>query len=232
MEPILKQSLCKFLTLIRDRVDLFDLNKLIDKQIISLEPDDLIEEGIGREYLPAIIEYLKTKKIVKEEITLTDSQYNDSKIQDPFMYEGIDQYSKYNIILNNNFYKNYKLTKDELKCDEEIDIKSAEKPTYDKTKKILNFLGKDIDFTNSQNQSGLLEVIFEDINKKWHFDDIQDKWDPNYAILELTKEQKEKDKIKFYSAVENTNKTIAINTSCKDLLLVKNKMITINPKYL
>lgn len=117
MEPILKQNICKFLALIKDRVGLFDLNKSIDKQIIQLEPDDLVEEEIDREYLPKIIEYLKANEVVNKEIILTDSQYNDTKIQDPFMYEGIDLYSKYNIILADDFYKNYKILQEKLDCD-------------------------------------------------------------------------------------------------------------------
>lgn len=95
---------------------------------------------------------------------------------------------------------------------------------------ILKFRSKEINFRNKQNQKDLLATIFEEPKKNWSYDEIQEKWDEmmKLGVIDYPKNYWKK----FYSAGDDINKAVAIETQVKDFITKNTKEIRINPKYI
>lgn len=118
---------------------------------------------------------------------------------------------------------------DKLESDINKKAQALEKPAEYKND-ILKFRGKEIDFRNKQNQKELLTTLFEETKKNWSYDEIQDKWD---EMIKLRVVERRKDYWKkFYSAGNDINTAIAIETQIKDFIIKNTKEIRINPKYI
>jgi TusA-related sulfurtransferase len=123
---------------------------------------------------------------------------------------------------------------------QELDKEEAEKPVkeekinakvkYDNG--ILYFRGKEMDFRNKQNQKDLLATLFEDPEKNWYYDEIQENWDDRWEDIKATNPEAKNYWKKFYSAGNDINTAIAIETQVKDFIIKNTKEIRINPKYI
>ena len=106
---------------------------------------------------------------------------------------------------------------------EEINIKAKYKDG------ILYFMERRIDFRTKANQKELLDVLFEEPEKEWFYDEIQAKWD-EMKKLNLVKYPKNYWK-KFYTAGDGINTNIARQTTIPDFIEKTTKKIWINKKY-
>jgi len=95
---------------------------------------------------------------------------------------------------------------------------------------ILYFRDKEINFRNKQNQKELLVTIFKEPKNNWSYDEIQGKWDGMMKshVIDRPKDYWKK----FYSAGDDINKAVAIETQVKDFIIKNTKEIRINPKYI
>jgi len=102
------------------------------------------------------------------------------------------------------------------------------KAKYDK--EILYLKDKEINFSNKPNQKELLATLFEEPEKNWSYDEIQEKWD---EMMESGLVDRPEDYWKkFYSAGDDINTAVAIETQIKDFIIKNTKEIRINPKYI
>lgn len=98
---------------------------------------------------------------------------------------------------------------------------------------VLYFKGKEIDFRNKQNQRDLLATLFKEPAKNWSYDEIQETWDDQWEDMKKTNPKEAKNYWKkFYSAGDDINKAVAIETQVKDFIIKNTKEIRINPKHL
>jgi len=96
---------------------------------------------------------------------------------------------------------------------------------------IIFFGGKKIDFNKAQNQRYLLKILFKNVRKNWHYDEIAGDSDWDETGIDVWLENKPAWK-KFYSAGDDINKAVAVETGIKDFIIKNTKEIRINPKYL
>jgi len=96
---------------------------------------------------------------------------------------------------------------------------------------VLYFQEKKLDFNRKPKQKDLLNTLFKDLKKNWYYDEIQEDWDPVLDIDEYRKDDK-KWYMKFYSAGDEINQAIAIETGVKDFITKNTKRIRINEKYI
>lgn len=120
------------------------------------------------------------------------------------------------IILKQNFSINKKDKTD--KQDNNIRIEKARFKNG-----ILYFQNKEIDFSRKQNQKDLLATLFKEPPKNWHYDEIQEDWGETEYPSGFWR--------KFYTAGDEINKTVAIETQIKDFIIKTTKQIKINTQY-
>jgi|GEM_PF-4965860 len=233
MDLELKQNICKFLKYLKEEVALFALNKEIDEQIISIEPLVLTTYKIDKELLPEIIKILIKEKIIVKELKLDSKQIDILITSDNLCkHPELMRCGAYNIILTNDFYKNYKLISKKLGCNNGADNIITNKPTYDSKKKILTFQGKQIEFAKKRKQYEILDCLFEDLTREWEYIDIEEKLDPEFDFTDLPGIKKDQlDKSRYNSSGE-INNNIAKKTTCIDFLIKDMKKVKINPEYL
>lgn len=87
----------------------------------------------------------------------------------------------------------------------------------------LFFKGAEFDFNNKPIQKDLLNTLFKKPKCKWTNDEIWEDWGENDFKAKT---------LKFYTASDEINKTIALDTGIRDFLIKSTKQIQINPKYL
>ena len=97
---------------------------------------------------------------------------------------------------------------------------------------ILYFRNKEIDFRNKQNQKDLLATLFKDPKKNWYYDEMQGTWDDRWEDVKETNPKAKDYWKKFYSAGNDINTAVAIETPIKDFIIKNTKEIRINPKYI
>ena len=114
------------------------------------------------------------------------------------------------------------------KIEEDIKKEANPKAKYDNG--ILSLGSKKIDFNRKQNQKDLLETLFKEPTKKWFYDEIQEDWDKQKE-LNLIKYPKNYWR-KFYSAGDDINQAIAMETHIKDFIIKNTKEIRINSNYI
>lgn len=107
------------------------------------------------------------------------------------------------------------------KTDHNIDNLKKLKIKFNKGCLIIN--NTKIDFNKKPLQKELLNTLFKDTKRNWSNDEIWEDWGED----DLTKRT-----LKFYSASDNINKTIALEKGIKDFLIKDTKQIKINSKYL
>ena len=99
---------------------------------------------------------------------------------------------------------------------------------------ILYFCGKEINFTKKENQRELLKTLFENKNKEWSYDEIQEKWDSDWDGIKKNNPESQNYWRKFYNAGDDINTAVAKKTQTEDFI-IKNTgtggWIKINPKY-
>lgn len=95
---------------------------------------------------------------------------------------------------------------------------------------VLFFNGKEINFRNKQNQKDLLETLFKEPKKNWSYDEIQGQWD-GMMEAKLIRRPENYWK-KFYTAGDNINEAVAIETQIKDFVIKNTKEIRVNPEYI
>lgn len=88
---------------------------------------------------------------------------------------------------------------------------------------ILYFLNKEFDFNNKPIQKDLLNTLFKKPKYQWTNDEIWEDWGENDLKTKT---------LKFYTASDEINKTITLDTGIRDFLIKSTKQIQINPKYL
>lgn len=98
---------------------------------------------------------------------------------------------------------------------------------FDKDNGILLFQNKKFNFSKKYNQKELLEILFQDAQKNWYYDEVQEK----STFSELLQSKNKPLWRKFYTASDEINKFIAIDLGIKDFILKSTKQIRINPKY-
>jgi len=125
-----------------------------------------------------------------------------------------------------NFWKidftNLPITIDSLikDKDEEQDIK-IEKTTF--RSGTLFFQNKQLNFDKKPIQKDLLNTLFKKPKYKWTNDEIWEDWGENDLKGKT---------LKFYTASDEINKTIALDTGIRDFLIKSTKQIQINQKYI
>jgi hypothetical protein len=90
-------------------------------------------------------------------------------------------------------------------------------------KGILYFRDKTIDFNRKPIQKDLLNTLFKKPKYKWTNDEIWEDWGERDLMGKT---------LKFYTASDEINKTIALDTGIKDFLIKNTKQIQINQKYI
>ncbi len=187
-------------------------NEPLLKTIYNVSVEDL------KNYLLITIKDLNKLKKIKEEV--------DKKLK-AFTEKRGKQETKTDKF-NEEFSKTEQML-DELESDINEKTRIIESPAkYENG--ILKFRAKEIDFRRKQNQKDLLETLFKNIKKNWFYDEIQEAWDIQKA-LNLIKYPKDYWR-KFYSAGDDINKAIAIETQIKDFIIKNTKQIRINEKYI
>lgn len=88
---------------------------------------------------------------------------------------------------------------------------------------ILYIKNKKISFSSKPNQRNLLNTLFKHPENIWDNDEIWEDWGEQDLIGKT---------LKFYTASDEINKKIAIETGLKDFLIKSTMQIQINPKYL
>jgi len=144
-------------------------------------------------------------------------------------------------ILTKNFKEGYKklisdaskkLLSNELKTSTTEQSHNVTKTEYQNY--ILYFCGKEIDFARKDNQRELLKTLFENKNKEWFYDEIQEKWDSDWDGAEKNNPESQNYWRRFYNAGNDINTAIRLETGTKDFIM-KNTgtggWIKINPKY-
>jgi hypothetical protein len=87
----------------------------------------------------------------------------------------------------------------------------------------LYFEDKQFNFNRKQIQKDLLNTLFKKPKYNWSNDEIWEDWG----------EEDFKNKtLKFYTASDEINKMIALETGVRDFLIKGTKQVQINPKYL
>lgn len=87
---------------------------------------------------------------------------------------------------------------------------------------ILHFQNKELNFDKRPIQKDLLNTLFKKPKYKWTNDEIWEDWGENDLKPKT---------LKFYTASDEINKTIALDTGIRDFLIKSTKQIQINPKY-
>jgi len=88
---------------------------------------------------------------------------------------------------------------------------------------ILYFQNKELNFGSIPIQRDLLNTLFKKPKYKWTNDEIWEDWgEDNLKVKTL----------RFYTASDEINKTIALDTGIRDFLTKSTKQIQINPKYI
>lgn len=173
-----------------------------------------------------------------DELEPVDSIFRGSDILNPRIYEFVIRQPKFNELYRQyeeiqkkvgSFNEEVLKTQQLLdKLEDDINRKTKGKAKYNNG--ILYFRDTEIDFRNKQNQKDLLATLFEDPKKNWYYDEIQDKWD---EMIKLGAVDRRKDYWKkFYSAGDDINTAVAIETQVKDFIIKNTKEIRINPKYI
>jgi len=104
---------------------------------------------------------------------------------------------------------------------------AARKPSYDSKAGVLSFAGKKIEISPNTNQGSLCNVLFGDeksIAKEWSWYEVIEGWGDRHPNKSMC--------MKVYYAGREVNKKVAIKTTISDLLIVKKRSISVNPKYL
>lgn len=96
---------------------------------------------------------------------------------------------------------------------------------FNNTKSILLFNNTEIKISKTRNSNGhyLLKTIFKNKNKIWEYDEIAEDWTDDY---------KKDDWSRYYNAGYTVNEKVAKETTIKDFLVITNKTVGINKKYL
>ena len=88
---------------------------------------------------------------------------------------------------------------------------------------ILRFKNKELNFDKKPIQKDLLNTLFKKPKYKWTNDEIWEDWGESDLRPKT---------LKFYTASDEINKTIALDTGIRDFLTKSTKQIQINQKYL
>lgn len=88
---------------------------------------------------------------------------------------------------------------------------------------ILHFQNKELNFDKRPIQKDLLNTLFKKPKYKWTNDEIWEDWGENDLKPKT---------LKFYTASDEINKTIALDTGIRNFLIKSTKQIQINPKYI
>lgn len=181
------------------------------------------------------LKFLANKRAIKQ-ATLKEGVYGHRWTQnveievnkDTFYQLFNEVQNKYKAFSNKPELYNAKKPLDKL----ESDIKKKIKAKINYSNGILYFRDKEIDFRNKQNQKDLLATLFEDPKKNWYYDEIQEKWDDRWEDVKETNPKAKDYWKKFYSAGNDINTAVAIETQVKDFIIKNTKEIRINPKYI
>ena len=192
-----------------------------------IEEIEIIKDDGGRAYIfsPRNSKFssstdVRIKEFKKDNYKLYATRIHNYLIQELNLEQGVKT-DKF----NEEVFKTKQLL-DKLESD--INKKIKAKAKYNNG--ILYFRDKEINFRNKPNQKDLLATIFEEPKRNWSYDEIQDKWD---EMMKSGLVNKPKDYWKkFYSAGDDINKTVAIETQIKDFIIKNTKEIKINPKYI
>lgn len=96
---------------------------------------------------------------------------------------------------------------------------------FNSKESILSFKGKEIEISKSKNTNPhyLLETLFKDKEKAWSYDEVAEDWSQDYGRDSWTQ---------YYNAGYSVNEKIEKKTGIKDFLILTNKSVTINKRYL
>lgn len=96
---------------------------------------------------------------------------------------------------------------------------------FDDKKSILYFQEREILISRNRdtNPHYLLLTLFKDKGRVWNFDEIAEDWKDEYS---------KKSWRRYYTTCYTVNKKVAIKTTIDDFLIVANKTVAINHKYL
>lgn len=89
---------------------------------------------------------------------------------------------------------------------------------------VLSINGANIDYKRKENQSCLLATLFKHPKNNYFYIDVTDDWGEEF--------EKGKGWRKVYTAGDEINKSVAIETGIKDFIIKDTKKIQINPKYI
>jgi|GEM_PF-4071471 len=130
-----------------------------------------------------------------------------------------EHYKFYLSRLHNYLLNKLSINKRSEKSNEEMILE------FDEDKSVLFFKGKEIIISKTKNSNGhkLLETVFKEESKIWNYDEIAEDWYDEYTRDSWSR---------YYDAGYKVNKRIAEETTIKDFLIITNKMLNINKKYL
>lgn len=117
------------------------------------------------------------------------------------------------------FEERKKVTSMRTEEDEKEEIK------FDADTSVLLFRNEETIISRTRNKAGhfLLETLFKDKAKIWELEEIAEDWGEDYA---------KDDWRKYYNAGRSVNEKVAKKTTIADFLIITNKTICINKKYL
>lgn len=184
-----------------------DRVKLLTNRVSADANEQIIEIGEEKK---------QNKKIERNNLTRDDIYFLiriNNLIKDEIIE--LEHASKNNVLKNNN-----KLTdKSKLK---DSKILSDNKVLFKNQALIIG--ERVIDFRRKQNQSSLLATLFKRPKNNYFYLDILDDWGEEF--------EKGKSWRKIYTAGDEINKSVAIETGIKDFIIKDTKQIQINPKYI
>ena len=194
------------------------------------------EKEYGKSF---ILEYPKTLDIEMDTeylfihtlIALEELHYFEIEkiwILDIFLHpdENVESY-KVKINLKDKFFdeKNKIIYKNDFKNPAKKIENQKKELSFKDDKSTLSFDNKEIIISKTRNSNGhyLLKTIFKNKNKIWEYDEIAEDW---------TDEYKKSDWSRYYNAGYKVNEKVAKETTIKDFLVITNKTVCINKKYL
>lgn len=106
---------------------------------------------------------------------------------------------------------------------------SGEGISYNPNRGILKINGESVKFTLDKKMANLLNALFsEDPGRERSWDEVIEFWDEDIEDYKSMKQARQQ----IFDTGKNINKRVAADTANKNFLIVTDKKVRINPKYL